>query len=59
MKSEMEIKEKINRLLTQEKEAVAEMEEAIEEGGVWLSVCINKANGFQYQRLALEWVLNA
>ena len=58
MKSEMEIKEEINRLLTLEKEAVVEMEDAIEDGGVWLSVCINKANSFQYQRLALEWVLN-
>ena len=58
MRSKAEIEAEITRLLTLEKEAVAEMEEEIEEGGHWLNVCINKANSFQYQRLALEWVLN-
>lgn len=59
MRSEQEILNEINELRKQEEIAEKEMKESIEDGDRFMTmVHMNKANGIQYQRLALEWVLN-
>jgi hypothetical protein len=59
MRSEQEIVNEINNLRMQEKIAEKEMKESIKDGDcIMTQVHMNKANGIQCQRLALEWVLN-
>ena len=58
MRSEQEIKNEINRLRTLEKEAIADMEELIDEESYFLEIYIQKANMIQFQRMSLEWVLS-
>ena len=60
MRSEKEIQEEINRLLTLEKEAAEDIEEAINDdyGHSYLDIYIERANIYQFQRAVLEWVLN-
>lgn len=59
MRSEQEIVDEINNLRRQEKIAEKEMKESIKDGDRFMTnIHMNKANGIQYQRLALEWVLN-
>lgn len=58
MRSEQEIRNEIYRLLVLEKEAVADMEDLINEGSDFLEIYIQKANMLQCQRMSLEWVLS-
>lgn len=58
MRSEQEIRNEIYRLLVLEKEAVADMEDLINEGSDFLEIYIQKANMLQCQRMRLEWVLS-
>ena len=59
MRSEQEILNEINELRKQEEIAEKEMKESIEDSDrIMIMIHMNKVNGIQYQRLALEWVLN-
>jgi hypothetical protein len=59
MRSEQEIVSEINNLRMQEKIAEKEMKESIKDGDhIMTQIHMNKANGIQSQRLALEWVLS-
>ena len=60
MRSEKEIQEEINRLLTLEKEAAEDIKEAINDdyGHSYLDIYIERSNIYQRQRAVLEWVLN-
>ena len=58
MRSEKEIQKIIEYLKYAEEQSVEEMKECIAEAPNFLDIYITKANNFQYQRTALEWVLN-